>query len=496
MMAQHQVLQFQCVKQKMPVMQMCGKMTRGALTGPTHCKGTSTLRLWDNTKQQSSRQSRRRKRFLRGWSSIEWQTWLLKMRWTAEDPMFRWTQMARRWWSVVGERAVYLWKAQSGRISRSWTGCNHDQLSKHQAQWWSNQEGQWIIVQEFMSAVCGVDANDEEHENRHGSLESVMNSRTSQPLVLNIIQCSRHVQRFLRCVREEWERTRTSWRRLRWRRRRPQQKSSQWAWAKLCWEARASTARWSLWRLVYHREEDTSSGEGAELAKREIDEMTSRVRWRFAAASCQKEEEGKLSTSCGSWDKNILMDSEVKLFQIYVLMKLFYVTEPNDLLHCVVDGMYVNDQLDTVLEIAGTGQRPWVPKVQMKPSVTKRLLETWVSTLRVRDGKQTGEELRLMQSHEDSDWRESSLGDSVSGEDTLRRERLIYFQQILENSMETSEGRSEQLWKTRCRATWQMQIATRSTTTAEKGEQQHIDHLQTSRMRRIQQDSCRGSGWT
>ena len=58
--------------------------------------------------------------------------------------------------SVVGERAVYLWKVQSGRISLSWTGCNHDQLSKHQAQWWSNQEGRWIIVQEFMSAVCGV----------------------------------------------------------------------------------------------------------------------------------------------------------------------------------------------------------------------------------------------------------------------------------------------------------------------------------------------------
>ena len=54
-----------------------------------------------------------------------------------------------------------------------------------------------------MSAVCGVDANDEEHENRHGSLESAMNSRTSQPLVMNIIQCSRHVQRFLHCVREE-----------------------------------------------------------------------------------------------------------------------------------------------------------------------------------------------------------------------------------------------------------------------------------------------------
>ena len=61
------------------------------------------------------------------------------------------------------------------------------------------------------------------------------------------------------------------------------------------------------------------------------------------------------------------MDSEVKLFLIigcvflcvvYVLTQLFYVTEPNDLLHCVIDGMYVNDRLDTVLEINGTGQRP------------------------------------------------------------------------------------------------------------------------------------------
>ena len=59
------------------------------------------------------------------------------------------------------------------------------QLSKHQAQKWSIQ----------MNAVCGVDANDEEHENRHGSLEFEMNSSTSQPLKMNIIQ--------------EWERTRT-----------------------------------------------------------------------------------------------------------------------------------------------------------------------------------------------------------------------------------------------------------------------------------------------
>ena len=48
------------------------------------------------------------------------------------------------------------------------------------------------------------------------------------------------------------------------------------------------------------------------------------------------------------------MDSEVKMFLIIGRV----VTEPNDLLHCVIDGMYVNDRLDTVLEINGTGQRP------------------------------------------------------------------------------------------------------------------------------------------
>ena len=61
------------------------------------------------------------------------------------------------------------------------------------------------------------------------------------------------------------------------------------------------------------------------------------------------------------------MGSEVKLFMIigcvflcvgYVLMKLLYGVEPNDLLHCVTDGMNVYDRLDTVLEIAGIGQGP------------------------------------------------------------------------------------------------------------------------------------------
>ena len=61
------------------------------------------------------------------------------------------------------------------------------------------------------------------------------------------------------------------------------------------------------------------------------------------------------------------MHSEVKLFLIigcvflcvgYVILKLLYGVESNDLLHCVIDGMYVNDRLDTVLEIVGTGQGP------------------------------------------------------------------------------------------------------------------------------------------
>ena len=44
---------------------------------------------------------------------------------------------------------------------------------------------QMVVTGCNMSAICGVDANDEDHENRHGSLEFEMNSRTSQPLSFN-----------------------------------------------------------------------------------------------------------------------------------------------------------------------------------------------------------------------------------------------------------------------------------------------------------------------
>ena len=72
----------------------------------------------------------------------------------------------------------------------------------------------------------------------------------------------------------------------------------------------------------------------------------------------------------GSWDKYILMDSEMKMFLIigrvflclgYVLIKLLYVTESNGLLHCTIDGWFVNDRLDTGLEIAATGRDDGLP---------------------------------------------------------------------------------------------------------------------------------------
>ena len=58
------------------------------------------------------------------------------------------------------------------------------------------------------------------------------------------------------------------------------------------------------------------------------------------------------------------MDSEAKMFLFtrrvflclgYAFTQLLHDTELNNLLHCVIDGMHVNDRLDMGLEIAGTG---------------------------------------------------------------------------------------------------------------------------------------------
>ena len=74
--------------------------------------------------------------------------------------------------------------------------------------------------------------------------------------------------------------------------------------------------------------------------------------------------------------------------------------ELNDLLHCGTEGRYVNDRLDTGLEIAGTGQRWSDLKLRMKPWLVERVLETLVSTCsvsntdvlpQVADGKSEGE---------------------------------------------------------------------------------------------------------
>ena len=63
-----------------------------------------------------------------------------------------------------------------------------------------SRRGEKVIVRECWSDVCDEVVNDKEHQNQCGLLASVMESRT----VLNRIQCSRHVQRVLRCVREMW----------------------------------------------------------------------------------------------------------------------------------------------------------------------------------------------------------------------------------------------------------------------------------------------------
>ena len=58
---------------------------------------------------------------------------------------------------------------------------------------------------------------------------------------------------------------------------------------------------------------------------------------------------------------------------------------------------------------------------------------------------------------------EDSLGDPVSGEHSLRVEQLDHFQQVLENSMDTSEERLEQLRRVGCRPTRRMPTVTEST---------------------------------
>ena len=53
--------------------------------------------------------------------------------------------------------------------------------------------------------------------------------------------------------------------------------------------------------------------------------------------------------------KMFLIIGSVFLFVGYILTQLFYVTELNNLLHCAIGDWFVNDRLDMVLEIAGTG---------------------------------------------------------------------------------------------------------------------------------------------
>ena len=65
--------------------------------------------------------------------------------------------------------------------------------------------GKKVAVHEYLSDVSGEDANYDEHKNQCGLLASMMKSRLSPSPELNLIQCSRHVQRVLRCVRDTWK---------------------------------------------------------------------------------------------------------------------------------------------------------------------------------------------------------------------------------------------------------------------------------------------------
>ena len=82
------------------------------------------------------------------------------------------------------------------------------------------------------------------------------------------------------------------------------------------------------------------------------------------------------------------MHSEVKLFSIIegvflcvgdVLIKVLYGIELNDLWHCGTEGRYVNDRLDTGLEIDRTGQGWLDVKLRTTPWLVERLPETLVS---------------------------------------------------------------------------------------------------------------------
>ena len=80
--------------------------------------------------------------------------------------------------------------------------------------------------------------------------------------------------------------------------------------------------------------------------------------------------------SDGTNGEYIVMDCEVKLFIITegvflcvgdVHNEVLFGMDLNDLLHCGTEGRYVNDRMDTGLEIAGTGQRWSDLKLRMKP---------------------------------------------------------------------------------------------------------------------------------
>ena len=123
-----------------------------------------------------------------------------------------------------------------------------------------------------------MNANDEEHEDRHGSLESVMNSRMSQPLVMDIIQCSRTRAKISSLCQRGVRKDQNIVKKVSLEKAKTATEESTVSLGEVVLRSQKRVRPDEVCEVSSTAEgKDTSSAEGAELARREIDEMTSRV---------------------------------------------------------------------------------------------------------------------------------------------------------------------------------------------------------------------------
>ena len=99
---------------------------------------------------------------------------------------------------------------------------------------------------------------------------------------------------------------------------------------------------------------------------------------------------------------------------------------------------------------------------------------------------------KSMRSPQHSDWKRLA-GDPVSGEDSLRVEQLDYFEQVLENSVVTSEERVDQLTRSGMQSDAMDANNNKIHSQKRKAGHQRSDHLSRAPSTKgFQQASCRG----